>query len=267
MVNYVVLLIISLIIISIVSGISSPLMTISKIIMLGLAFLHAVFAGALIGILLKYSINLGIPTPIASITFTIILSLVAAELVERGFPTDSAVATIAAISTSLIATLGFIVSRISPIALSEAWSYVVGVSSLISLRDLFIIVSASIIILPLFLMFNKEFMFIAFDEDSARAYGLRVRLYRYLLYSLCGLTSAILAMVLGIFVAHIILVVPGVFALKAGKGKLFRVSLAVCLTSTLLGYFLAYLLNIPASGGIGIVSTFMLIAIYVLKRG
>ncbi len=248
------------------TGSSGYLLTISKIVMLSLALLHAVLAGSLLSIYLVYAFSLPVPVTLFSVLFTVALSLLAAELVERGLPIDSAVAVIAAISTTLIATFGYLDSILSPIAVSEAWSYVAGLSVFIRDRDLAILTGVTSFVVPLVVAFRREFTYIAFDEEGARAMGMRVRVYRYLLYSLSAAISAAVAICLGVFVAHVALAVPGSLALRLGRKRLYLTSLAASALVMFVGYTISYPLKLPPSSGVGIVATLALLAT-LLKGG
>jgi ABC-type Mn2+/Zn2+ transport system permease subunit len=248
------------------SGFSSQLMTVSRAVMLGLALLHAVLAGSLVGIYLVYAHSLQLPIPLVSILFAILLALLAAELVERKLSTDAAVGIVAAISTMLIATFGYLNSILSPIAVSEAWSYVAGLSAIVKDEDLLILLLINIIVIPIVIILRNEFIYIAFDEDGAKAMGLRARFYRYTLYSVCAVVSASVAMSLGVFVSHVILVVPGALALKIARFSLYKTSLGIAMLAMLVGYTTAYMLSLPPSSGVGIVATVLLIITYMVKR-
>jgi ABC-type Mn2+/Zn2+ transport system permease subunit len=266
MVNILVKLYMAAILTASLSGFSSQLMTVSRVVMLGLALLHAVLAGSLVGIYLVYAHSFPIPVPIISILFAILLALLAAELVERKVSTDAAVGIVAAISTTLIATFGYLDSILSPIAVSEAWSYVAGLSAIVRDEDLLTLLLINIIVAPIVITLRNEFIYIAFDEDGAKAMGLRARLYRYMLYGVCAIVSATLAMSLGVFVSHVVLVVPGALALKIGKGSFYKASISIAMLAMLIGYSLAYIISLPPSSGVGIVATILLIVAQVVKR-
>lgn len=241
------------------AGALSHLMTVSRVVMLGLSLLHAVLAGSLLGIYVVYVYGLLVPVPLLSIAFTVSLALLVAEMVERRFSTDAAAGVAAALSTTLIAVFGYLDSLVSPTAVSEAWSYVIGVSTLIRETDLTILLLVNLVVAPAIFAFKREFVYIAFDEDGARAMNLRVRLYRYMLYGVCGVVSSALAMSLGVFVAHVALVVPGVMAVKLRRTSLHAASLLISLLTVLSGYGLAYLVGLPPSGGVGLIATALLI--------
>ena len=252
----------AMILTAILTGFSSYLMAISRIIMLGLALLHTVLAGGLIGIFITYNYNIPLPVTTISIIITAIVSLIASEIIEHGLSIDSTIGIIAAISTSLTVTFAYLDSLISPIAVSTAWSYVMGLSTLFSFKDILTLLLINLIVIPVVMVFKTELIYIAFDEDGARALGLRVRLYRALLFVLCGIISSTLAITLGVFVAHVVLVAPGVSIMKlmSKRVSMFH-SVLLSLVIALVGYIIAYGAHLPPSSGIGIVATgFLLVA-------
>lgn len=264
--NLIIKLIFAAILTAVISGSSSHLMTISKTVMLSLSLLHAVLAGSLIGIYMVHGFSIPVPMQITALIFTILIAILAAELVERGLSSDAAIGIIAGLSTTIIATFGYLDATLSPIAVSEAWSYVAGLSAVVRNRDIALLTIILTIIVPITLTFEGEFIYIAFDEDGAKAMGLRVRLYRYLLYSLCAIVAASLSMSLGVFVSHVVIVVPGVLALKIGSKHLHIASLATSTLCMTAGYITAYTLHLPPSSGVGIMATILLTIAYIVRK-
>ncbi|MCD6564114.1 MAG: metal ABC transporter permease [Thermoproteales archaeon] len=248
-----------------VGSISLPLVM-SRNIMFSLTLLHSILGGAILGVFINTMYNLNIPIPLFATFTAIFFSILAAELVEKGFPEDTATAFSVAAATTITIVFSFYASSISSTALAEAWSYVMGASSLATLEDLTKIIVVLIITIPIVHLFWREFKYIAFDPEGAEALGLNVRFYRYLFYSIVAFVSAVLSSTVGVLVAHVILAAPGAFALKIYKKKPVILSYIISTLLMLTGYILARILNIPPSGGVGLTSTILILSMVILRE-
>ena len=261
-------ILISTILSSGIASLVSPLASLSRSIMAALQMLHAVIAGGFLGVLLYY---LGAPLPPVVITliFTILSSLLVAELVERGFTQDSAAAISAFISSVTASISGYMAARISPTALSEAWSFLVGSAILIRTEDLFILITVLFIVITLVAIFYKELIYISFDEEGARAMGFHVRYYRYLLYVLLSLVAVSLSISLGAIVAHVLLAAPGSISTRIASSirQIFSISLSIALVGGVMGAIIAYYLALPPGASVGIVITLCYgVFIYIIRK-
>jgi len=141
-----------------------------------------------------------------------------------------------------------------------------GASSLATLEDLMKVLIVLILTIPTVHFFWKEFKYIAFDSEGAEALGLNVRFYRYLFYSLAALISAVLSSTVGVLVAHVVLAVPGAFAVRISRKNPVLFSYIISVFLMISGYILARILNLPPSGGVGIVSTILVLSLVILRE-
>ncbi len=248
-----------------VGSISLPLVM-TRNIMFSLTLLHSILGGAVLGVYINTVYDLNIPIPLFATLTAIFFSILAAELVEKGFPEDTATAFSVAAATTITIIFSFYASSVSSTALAEAWSYVMGASSLATLNDLIKVIIVLIITIPIVHLFWKEFKYISFDSEGAEALGLNVRFYRYMFYSVVAFISAILSSTVGVLVAHVVLAAPGAFALKIYKRKPALLSYIISILLMLSGYLVARTLNIPPSGGVGLVSTLLILSMVALRE-
>lgn len=248
-----------------IGSISMPLVM-SRNIMFSLTLLHSILGGSVLGVYLNTIFNLSLPIPLVATLTAIVLSILTAELVERGFPEDTATAFSVALATTITIISSFYASSISSTALAEAWSYVMGASSLATPEDLMKVLIVLILTIPTVHFFWKEFKYIAFDSEGAEALGLNVRFYRYLFYSLAALISAVLSSTVGVLVAHVVLAVPGAFAVRISRKNPVLFSYIISVFLMISGYILARILNLPPSGGVGIVSTILVLSLVILRE-
>jgi len=243
-----------------VGSVSAPLVM-SRSVMLGLTMLHSILGGAILGVYLNVALEWGIPVPLAATLSAIALSILTAELVERRFAEDVAIALSVTVATTITITFSYIASYVSSTAVAEAWTYVTGTSAIATVEDLMKVMVAAVIVIPLMQLIFREFRYIAFDEDGAKALGLNVRFYRYLFYSLTALAAATLSSTIGVLATHVVLAVPGAVALRASRKAYVLTSYFVAVGLMVAGYLLARVVNIPPSGGVGILSVLAIVGV------
>lgn len=241
-------------------SISAPLIM-SRSVMFGLTILHSILGGAILGVYLNVVLGVGVPIPLAATLSALLLSILTAELVEGGFAEDVATALSVAIATTMTIVFSYLASYASSTAVAEAWSYVMGTSAIATAEDLMKIIVASVIVIPVMHLIYKEFKYISFDEDGAKALGLNVRFYRYVFYALTAVAAATLSSTIGVLVTHVVLAVPGAVALRVSRRMYAQVSYGVAVALILAGYLLARWINIPPSGGVGVLSAIAILGL------
>ncbi|RLG85040.1 MAG: hypothetical protein DRO18_06405 [Thermoprotei archaeon] len=246
-------------------GISSPLLTLAKTLLTGLSMIHNVLAGGILAVYLYYVCGVSIPMIYIALMYVITVAILTAELVERGYPPDTAASVMIAISSAITVVLSYFVAIKSSIAIAQAWSLVVGTSSIVTISDISLLIVATTVVGVLVLFFRREIIYIAFDELGARSMGLNVRLYRYVLYTVIAILAITLTMTIGIIAAHITIAAPGALALQLSRRKYTQLSVLIALIITLGGYVFAYITYLPPSGGLGIFAAATLILSELLK--
>jgi zinc transport system permease protein len=247
-------------------GSISMILTTSRSITFGLTLLHSILGGNILGIYINTIFNLAVPVPLISTIVAICLSIIVGELVERGFSEDISIAFSVSIATTMTIVFGYMSSQLSSLAISRAWAYIAGTSAISTLEDLFKIALTSLIVLPFIHLFYREFKYIAFDEDGSKAMGLNIRIYRYTFYGLAAISAAILSSTIGVLATHVILAVPGVLSLKVFKRFSIPFTYISSIGIMILGYYIAGLLKIPPSGGIGLVSILTFLGVVAFGR-
>ncbi len=172
---------------------------------------------------------------------------------------------------SLLTSLSLILLYVALTAFGQGarlWAYMLGDPLLTTWRDIeYIAVVGAASTVPL-LAFFRDFVLAGFDPDYARLMGLRLALYDVALLTFVGLTAAVLIRVVGIFMVHVLLIVPGATALALSR-TLSRVpaySMGVALASMVGGMALATATGVAPSGLIGVVATSIYVAAIALRR-
>jgi zinc transport system permease protein len=101
----------------------------------------------------------------------------------------------------------------------------------------------------------KELLFLAFDEEVARANGLPVTPLYFLLLTCLALAVVAAIRVVGLILVEALLVIPAAIGYQLARG--YRAMLAISATSAVLsaiaGLFISYFLNVAAGATIVLV--------------
>lgn len=246
------------IIISIIAPLIGNYIMLKRFSQIGDTLSHSAILGVALGLLI--GINPLIGALVITIFFAIALERLRKEF--KGF---------AEISLSMItmASLGFsaiIFSRIKSSA--NVMNYLFGSIVAISQTDLILILLIAIPSVLLILIFQKELLYICFDEDGAYVSGINVKLLNLVLNILVALVIGISLRIVGGFLISALLVIPGAISMKLVSNfrKLQLYSVLISLFSVVFGIILSFYLNISPGGSIVVIFT-CLYVITEFKKG
>lgn len=157
-----------------------------------------------------------------------------------------------AIWWSLGMALGIIFVFITPGYTPNLMSYLFGNILTVTINELLWMFLLNIVILVFFSLFFRKILYIAFDEEFARAAGLPVNLFNYLTITLIALTVVLNIRVVGIILILSLLTIPQATANLFTKDfqKMLVLSSLFAFTGTISGLFFSYYLNIPSGATI-----------------
>ncbi len=113
--------------------------------------------------------------------------------------------------------LGLVLARVARRSTDQLWSYLFGSVITLRVNDVMqIAVIAAVVLLMLFLV-RRELFFITFDEETARASGIRVGVYNILLVVLAALTVVSAIQIVGLLLISALLVLPVAAALQVAR--------------------------------------------------
>lgn len=115
--------------------------------------------------------------------------------------------------------------------------------------------------------FFHEFLYLAYDETSARIAGVRVRRLQFLFTLLAAAAVAVSIRAVGVLVVGSLLALPAATALQFGKGfrATFFLSIAVSFLDLLLGLFLSWHLGTAPGGMTALVSALLLLVLLLAR--
>jgi zinc transport system permease protein len=169
-----------------------------------------------------------------------------------------------AIWWSLGMALGIIFIYLTPGYTPNLMSYLFGNILTVTVSELWWMFILNTVIIAFFVLFFSKILFMAFDEEFARAAGLPVALFNYMIITLIALTVVLNIRVVGIILILSLLTIPQATANLYTNDfkKLLILSSVFAFIGTISGLFISYFLNIPSGAAI----IFTLVIIFALLR-
>ncbi len=226
--------------------------------MIGHGLAHVAFAGVALGLFLNM-----MPIIVALIV-AVGASLVIMKLkTKAGLHSDTAIA----IFSSVGFALGVLVTTLSHSFNVDLFSYLFGeILAIEPYEVLFSVILAVIVVILVFLNYHK-FMYMTFDREAAKASGIKVDRLDTLLTILTAVTVVLGMKVVGILLVSALVVIPAAAGLQIASNfkQAIFLSGGVSVASVVFGLILAFLLDLPASGSI-VVLSFLAFGILFLSR-
>jgi zinc transport system permease protein len=216
---------------------------------------HASFGG--IGIGYYFGFN-----PILGAAAFAVLSALGIEYSSRRTEVreDSAIAILWAFGMAV----GIIFVFMTPGYAPNLMSYLFGNILTVSTTDILMLSILCVVILAFFILQFKHILYIAFDEEFARARRMPVGMIKYIMISLIALTIVFNIRVVGIILVISLLTIPQTIANMFVK-RFFNImvfSVVIALLGTVSGLILSYIFDIPSGAAI----IFFLVILFFLAR-
>jgi len=249
-----------------VCSLLSVYVVLKRLAFIGQGISHSAFGGVALALLLfEESTTAGLKINLVTLAFCLMVALLIGWFSRRSkVSEDSAIGVFFALSMAA----GVIFVGLRERYTGEVFNYLFGNILGVSSTDVTTIsVLAVIVVIPI-AVFYKELFFFCFDERLAGVSGIPVRFLHYLLLTLLALTIVISMKVVGIILVSAFLVIPGSAARLFTKrfSRMFLVSAAIGVGSSIAGLWLSYELGIPSGATIVIVQFAVLIVAMVIKR-
>jgi zinc transport system permease protein len=213
---------------------------------IGVGISHSAFGGVAIGVLL------GIEPIFAAALFSIIIAWAIGWLSRKGrLHEDTAIG----ILFSSAMALGVALISLSTTYQVDLFGYLFGNILAASPRDLWVLAGITLAVFTAISLLFKELLFIAFDEEVARANGLPVTPLNFLLLTCLALTVVAAMRVVGLILVEALLVIPAAigFQLARGYRGMFWISAASAVAAAVAGLLISYVFNVAAGATIVLV--------------
>ncbi len=227
--------------------------------MIGHGLAHVTFAGVALGLLLNVM-------PLAMALFIAVAgSLVIMRLKDKvGLHGDTAIA----IFSSVGFALGVLFATLSQSFNVDLFSYLFGEILAIELSEVWFSVILAAIVMILVILNYHKFMYMTFDRESAKASGIKVNRLDTLLTVLTAVTIVLGMKVVGILLVSALVVIPAAAGLQIASNfrQAIVLSTVVSIVSVAFGLLFAFVLDLPASGSIVLLSFLFFGVCFGMKR-
>lgn len=224
--------------------------------MTGDALSHTAIAGVAVGLIMGYN-------PLLFAVIACVIAVLLIEFIRKKFYKYNELAI--AIVLSLGIGLAGLLSTIAPMANFN--SYLFGSIFAITDVELYLTIGIFAFTIIVYLLFYKELMFIAYNEENAKLSGVPTNLLNIVFSIITALIVAIASKIIGALIVSSLMVVPVAFALQIAKSYKETIIYAIInsVVSTALGIVLSFYLDFGPGGTIVIISITMLMIAMVLK--
>ncbi len=227
--------------------------------LIGDGLAHVTFGSVAVGLLLKSS-----PFYVA-IPIVMLGGLGILKLMEKArLYGDAAIGIVSSIG---IAT-GIIFASIAGGFNIDLFSYLFGNILAINRTEVIISIALSVILITVVILYYEELFSITFNEESAKASGVRTSLINKILVLLIALTVVLAMKVVGILLISALLILPPVTAMQIARS--FKTTIVVSalsgIISVLSGIFVSFALNLPAGATIVVINFIFFLAAFVYAR-
>ena len=174
---------------------------------------------------------------------------------------------IALISSSALA-IGVAVTSVTSGMNTDVCNFMFGSILAMSKADVYLSIIASIIIMIFFIIYYRKLFIITFDENFARASGLKVKRYTNLIAILTALIIVIGMRMMGVMLISSIIIFPALTSMRLFKSfkKVVISSGIISVLAFLIGIYLSYLYNISTGAMIVIVNLVIFILFTIIEK-
>ncbi len=247
------------VLVGLLCGVLGFFVVLKRLSFIGVGISHSAFGGIAIGVLL------GIEPLVAAATFATLIAWAVGGLSRLGrLHEDAAIG----ILFSSAMALGVALMSLSTTYQADLFGYLFGNILAVSPGDLRLLGGITAIVLALLGLLFKEVLFLAFDEDVARAGGLPVTFLYFLLLTCLALAVVAAIRVVGLILVEALLVIPAAVGYQLARGyrSMLIVSVGCAISASIVGLWVSYSWNIAAGATIVLVLAVMFFTALGIRR-
>jgi ABC-type Mn2+/Zn2+ transport system permease subunit len=217
---------------------------------------RVVFLGAVLtqvsvlGLALTFLPFLAVPHTIGALAVTLVtVVIISRMLTGKKTPRDSVLGVV--FITSVTVRI-LIMQKTPKVEAAEIENLLRGDILFVTPELFHLMAGAFVIAMAVHLLFFKEFTFITFDPETAATQGYRARTWEMVFYVIAGMVISFATHMVGDLFVFGFLVVPPVTAMLLTRNVkvIFAVSVLIGLLAPVVGLFLAFVFDVPASPAI-----------------
>ena len=244
---------------SVLCGVVGTFVVVKRLVFLAGGVAHAAFGG------LGVCYFLGIDPRIGAVAVAVVSALaLAGPGRERGRSHDAVIGILWAVGMAL----GVVFLYKSPGYAPNLMAYLFGDILTVGAADVALTFGLVVVVVALFLLFFKESVALAFDEEFAAVQGVPVRWAMIVLMLLAALSVVFLIQLVGILLVIALLTIPPVIGLRLAHSfpAVVGLSIAIGVVMTQVGLALSYLYDLPSGPAIVLVGALLLLVVAVVQR-
>ncbi|HXQ20505.1 MAG TPA: metal ABC transporter permease [Candidatus Acidoferrales bacterium] len=247
------------VLVGLLCGVLGFFVVLKRLSFIGVGISHSAFGGVAIGVLL------GVEPLLAAAVFSALVAWAIGWLSRTGrLHEDTAIGIL--FSSSM--ALGVALISLSSAYQVDLFGYLFGNILAVSPRDLWLLAGITIAVLTAVGLLFKELLFLAFDEEVARANGLPVAPLYFVLLTCLALAVVAAIRVVGIVLVEALLVIPAAIGYQLARGyrMMLCLSAGAAMVSAVTGLFVSYFLNVAAGATIVLVLAVLFVLALVVAR-
>ena len=234
------------ILVGLLCGVLGFFVVLKRLSFIGVGISHSALGGIAVGVLL------GVEPLAAAAVFSTAIAWAIGWLTRNGrLHEDTAIG----ILFSSAMALGVALISLSKSYQVDLFGYLFGNILAVSPTDLCLLGAITLVVLATVGLLFKEFLFLAFDEEVARASGLAVTPLYLLLLTCLALAIVAAIRVVGLVLVEALLVIPAAtsYQITGDYRSMLVVSVASAVASTVVGLWLSYTFDVAAGATIVLV--------------
>ncbi len=212
---------------------------------------------------LSLAVALGLPPLYVSMPVVIIASfIIMAVSQNKGVQGDVAIGIAATVSLSF----GVIITALTKGFNIDVYNYMFGSILAMNQSDLLLSSTLAIVVICLYILFYNRLFIITCDEDFARASGINVTFYQFLISFLTALTVVIGMRMMGTLLISSLIIFPAITARRVVKSFKVMVVLSAIISVVcfIAGILVSFIFNLPTGASIVIVNVVVMIIFYII---
>lgn len=156
--------------------------------------------------------------------------------------------TVYLISSALI----FIAGNFIRADIHDIDSILFGSAVLAETKDAVLVSAAAVLLLTVFSLFYRKFLFISFDSESAPAFNINSRTYDTVMYGVFAIVISISSRAAGAFPVFGLTILPALTGLNLGKNmrSVFIISAIIAAVSAFTGYYISFVFELPTGASV-----------------
>jgi zinc transport system permease protein len=227
--------------------------------LIGHGLTHVAFGGVAVGLLF------GRQPFWAALVVTLFSSFGILKLQERmKIYADVAIGIVSAVGMAV----GIVIASIAGGFNVDLMSYLFGSILTIGMTEFIVSVSISSIVIVFILLFYHDLFAMTFDEESARAMGIRVDRYNYFFAAVSAFVVVVGMRVVGLLLVAALMILPASTSLQVSRtfrGSLIISALAA-VVSIVAGIVISFWLDLPSGGAIVLVNFVLFLVAFWIKK-